>query len=55
MSSLYRLVIIVMSVYFKQYRREGQPWRTPLLISDSLESLELNLIGIFVCVCPLLL
>jgi len=33
----------------KQHRQEGQSWCTPLLISASFDSLELNLTSILYC------
>ena len=46
MSSLYHLVIIFMSVYFKQYRQEGTTLAYSIINSHSFESLELNFINI---------
>jgi hypothetical protein len=50
-SSVFHLVIISPKYIINSIGERQQHWRTPLLISDSVNDLELNFIDILFCVC----
>jgi len=50
MSTFWHLVIISFKYILNSEGERGQPWHTPLLISASFDSSELNFINILFCV-----